>query len=135
MLRLGDKSISKLYFGNKPISKAYLGSKLVFQSGKPIFLDYIKSTGKQMLDTGITADVGKGGTWTVTAQSTVTNKLRMLLANGGTGPQFFGYNNKGKWGFGESIYFDISADTKITAKVVFEETQGRHLRYSCSFQR
>ena len=123
MLRLGNKSISKLYFGDKAISKAYLGSKLVFQSGKPIFLDYIESTGTQMIVTGITAKVGNSGTWTVTAQSTVTNKLRMLLAKGGTDINFFGYNDTGKWGFGASIYFDISADTKITAKVVFEETQ------------
>ena len=123
MLKLGEKIINQIYLGDKKIAKVFWGDKLVYQAGEPIFLDYIESTGTQMIDTGITANIGKGGTWTVTAQSTVTNKLRMLLANGGTGPQFFGYNSRGKWGFGESIYFDINADTKITAKVVFEETQ------------
>lgn len=40
MLKLGDKTISKLYLGSKAISKAYLGDKLVFQAGKPIPSDY-----------------------------------------------------------------------------------------------
>lgn len=51
MLKLGDKSISKLYLGDKAISKAYLGEKLVFQG--ITFIDYIKSTGTQYIDTGI----------------------------------------------------------------------------------
>ena len=49
MLKFGDKAISKLYLGDKAISKAYLGDKLVFQSSKPVFLDYIESDGEQYL--------------------------------------------------------------------------------------
>lgn len=56
MLKLGEKNISKLYSGNKKISKAYLGDKLVFESSKPIFIDYIESTGTQWLDTGLYLD-------------------------------------------------------------------------------
>lgn len=53
MLKLGDKTINKLYLGNNAISKAYMGDKLVFQANKPIFVDYIESTGTQWIDTGI----------------------------------------------------------------------------------
>lgn len=53
MLKLGNKDISKFYLGNKGISKAYLGSKLVFENAKPIFIDYIESSGRQWIDTGI----------------------------------------------------------------------------------
>lgn len=56
MLKLGDKIISGLYLGDKKIAKAYLGSKLVFESVKPIFVEYIESTGKQWLDTGLYLD-------------------------------------------------------------------------------
>lgn len=49
MLKLGNKTINKLYLGNKAISKAYFGNKLVFQSNKPTFLDYIESDGRQYL--------------------------------------------------------------------------------------
>lgn len=50
MLKLGDKSISKLYLGDKIISKAYLGEKLVFNS-QPIFLEYIETDGNSYIDT------------------------------------------------------------------------------------
>lgn len=53
MLKLGNKNISKFYLGNKGIGKAYLGTKLVFESAKPIFVDYIESTGTQYIDTGV----------------------------------------------------------------------------------
>lgn len=48
MLKLGDKSISKLYLGDKAISKAYLGEKLVFQGIK--FVDYISFDGESWVD-------------------------------------------------------------------------------------
>lgn len=51
MLKLGDKSISKLYLGDKAISKAYLGEKLVFQAGRLLFLDYIITDGNSYIDT------------------------------------------------------------------------------------
>ena len=53
MLKFGDKNITKLYHGDKAISKAYLGEKLVYQAGKPIFLDYVESTGSQWINTDI----------------------------------------------------------------------------------
>lgn len=56
MLKLGNKDISKFYLGNKEISKVYLGSKLVFEKAKPIFIDYIESSGTQWLDTGLYLD-------------------------------------------------------------------------------
>ena len=52
MLRLGDKSISKLYLGDKAISKAYLGDKLVFQAGGR-FVKSILFDGASVIDTGI----------------------------------------------------------------------------------
>jgi hypothetical protein len=51
MLKLGDKSISRLYLGDKVINRAYLGEKLVFQGIN--FIDYIQSSGTQYIDTGI----------------------------------------------------------------------------------
>lgn len=53
MLRLGDKSISKLFLGDRPILKAYLGDKLVYQANKPIFLDYVHFDGNSYINTGI----------------------------------------------------------------------------------
>ena len=57
MLKLGEKIIKDIYLGDKKIAKAFLGDKLVFQAGKPIFLDYIESSGSylsgQYIDTGI----------------------------------------------------------------------------------
>lgn len=52
MLKLGEKNIKNLYYGDKAISKAYLGDKLVYQAGKPIFLDYIITDGNSYIDTG-----------------------------------------------------------------------------------
>lgn len=51
MLKLGEKIISDIYLGDKKIAKAFLGNKLVFQVGKPLFLDYIESDGSQYIDT------------------------------------------------------------------------------------
>ena len=51
MLKLGDKNISKLYLGDKAISKAYLGDKLIYQTVKPIFLDYVIFDGNSWIDT------------------------------------------------------------------------------------
>lgn len=51
MLKLGEKIISKLYLGDKKISKVFLGDKLVYQGGKPIFLDYIITDGNSYIDT------------------------------------------------------------------------------------
>ena len=45
MLKLGEKIINQIYLGDKKIAKAYLGDKLVFQSDKPIFVEYIESDG------------------------------------------------------------------------------------------
>ena len=56
MLKLGDKTISKLYLGDKAIAKAYLGDRLVFQAGKPIFLEYIEFDGNSWIDTGLFAN-------------------------------------------------------------------------------
>lgn len=51
MLKLGDKTISKLYLGDRPILKAYLGDKLVFQAGKTTFLESVIFDGKSYIDT------------------------------------------------------------------------------------
>ncbi len=51
MLKLGDKTISKLFLGDRPILKAYLGEKLVFNASKPTFLDYIITDGNSYIDT------------------------------------------------------------------------------------
>lgn len=53
MLKLGDKSISRLYLGDKAINRAYLGDKLVFQANKPNFLEYIVFDGASYINTGI----------------------------------------------------------------------------------
>ena len=53
MLKIGDKNIIDLYIADQQISKAYLGSNLVFEADKPIFVDWIESTGTQWIDTGI----------------------------------------------------------------------------------
>ena len=96
MLRLGDKSISKLYFGDKPISKAYLGSKLVFQSGDKIRrIDYIKSTGIQYIDTGIKGtDVTRFVVKGTCVEKGVSN-TQLIGGNNSSSQTFFGnrYSN------------------------------------------
>ena len=59
MLKLGEKIISDIYLGDKKIAKVFWGDKLVYQAGKPIFLDYIESTGEQYINTDyiMTSDV------------------------------------------------------------------------------
>ena len=52
MLKLGEKIISDIYLGDKKIAKVFLGDKLVYQAGKPIFLDYIETDGNSYIDTG-----------------------------------------------------------------------------------
>lgn len=56
MLKLGEKTISKLYYGDKAISKAYLGDKLVY-SGQSTFVDYLKFDGNSWIDTGVIGDI------------------------------------------------------------------------------
>lgn len=51
MLKLGEKIISDIYLGDKKIAKVFLGDKLVYQAGKPIFLDYIITDGNSYIDT------------------------------------------------------------------------------------
>ena len=53
MLKLGEKIISDIYLGDKKIAKVFWGDKLVYQSGKPIFLDYVHFDGASYIDTGI----------------------------------------------------------------------------------
>lgn len=58
MLKLGEKIISDIYLGDKKIAKVFLGDKLVFQAGKPLFLDYIEFDGASWIDTGLIAKNG-----------------------------------------------------------------------------
>lgn len=51
MLKLGEKIISDIYLGDKKIAKVFWGDKLVYQAGKPIFLDYIVFDGNSYIDT------------------------------------------------------------------------------------
>lgn len=57
MLKLGDKTISKLYLGDKAISKAYLGEKLVFQAGGR-FVESIVFDGASWINTDIVPQFG-----------------------------------------------------------------------------
>lgn len=50
-IKLGEKILRDMYLGDKRIVKAYFGEKLVFEADKPIFVDYIESTGTQWIDT------------------------------------------------------------------------------------
>lgn len=51
-IKLGEKILRDIYLGDKRIVKAYFGEKLVFEADKPIFVDYIESTGTQYIDLG-----------------------------------------------------------------------------------
>lgn len=50
-IKLGEKILRDIYLGDKRIVKAYFGNKLVFEADKPIFVDYIESTGTQYIST------------------------------------------------------------------------------------
>ena len=74
MLKLGEKIIKDIYLGDKKIAKAFLGDKLVFQAGKPIFLEYIQTDGNSYIDTEYCANGNTviEYTWETTQKPTST---------------------------------------------------------------
>lgn len=113
MLKLGNKNISKFYFRNKGIGKAYLGTNLVFESAKPIFVDYIESTGTQWIDTGLYLDSYR---IVIEAQSTETPKsdYTILCAHlrDYAGCALLAYNE----------FWGLKSDT-LTSASIFERTK------------
>ena len=95
MLKLGEKIINNLYLGDKKIAKAFLGDKLVFQSEKIRYIDYIKSTGIQYIDTGIKGtDVTRFVVKGTCVENGVSN-TQLLGGNNSSAQTFFGnrYSN------------------------------------------
>ena len=91
MLKLGEKIISDIYLGDKKIAKAFLGDKLVYQAGKPIFLDYIHFGGASYIDTGIAYQ-----TCTVkTAVKYEANKGRRMLTGFSGSGSYWGMTTDG----------------------------------------
>ena len=107
--------VTKKYFYNQGTDKLIAGPRL---------LDYIKFDGKSWIDTGITE---LGGTWTVTASGDDSTQLRFLIGNGGQAANYYGVLSNGKWGLGtasEEYYFENARTSKMTAEVIFEESQA-----------
>ena len=108
-------TFTKKYYYNKGTGKLTAG---------PHLLDYVKFDGKSWIDTGITE---LGGTWTVTASGDNSTQLRFLIGNGGQAANYYGALSNGKWGLGtasEEYYFENARTDKVTAEVIFEETQA-----------
>lgn len=108
MLKLGDKTINKLYLGDKAISKAYLGDKLVFQAGKPIFIEYLESTGTQWIDTGI-ATTGDTLGFTLEAMPfELTDTYPMGSRDSSGSRRFFGVSVRGTFfAYGWSAWYSF----------------------------
>lgn len=107
--------VTEKYFYNKGTGKLTAG---------PHLLDYIKFDGKSWIDTGITE---LGGIWTVTASGDDSTQLRFLIGNGGQAANYYGTLSNGKWGLGtasEEYYFENARTSKMTAEVIFEESQA-----------
>ena len=123
MLKLGEKIISDIYLGDKKIAKVFLGDKLVFQSGKPIFLDYIEFDGASYIDTGILYPDGCDGTWTVKGKANMDGAFRVLLATKAVSGSYYGKGSNNKWGLGSTYCFDVNGDVLTEAQVVFKKNQ------------
>ena len=83
MLKLGEKTISKLYYGDKAISKAYLDDKLVFNK-KPYYceVEYLESTGTQYIDTGLTGNTNTKAELSVIISTQATGNVGILGSRG-----------------------------------------------------
>lgn len=85
MLKLGEKTISKLYYGDKAISKAYWGEKLVFNKiTKPYYceVEYLESTGTQYIDTGLTGNTNTKAELSVTISTQSTGNVGIFGSRG-----------------------------------------------------
>jgi hypothetical protein len=90
MLKLGDKSISRLYLGDKAINRAYLGEKLVFQANKLKEdyekLEYLQSDGNCYIDTGIL--LGYDSKVIVRVKTVNSSTAQLVFGNNITGENF-----------------------------------------------
>ena len=114
MLKLGNKNISKFYLRNKGIGKAYLGTNLVFESAKPIFIDYIESTGKQWIDTGIATTSDNLGFTLEAMPFELTDTYPMGSRDSSGNMRFFGVSVRASFfAFGWSTWIILWSDKII----------------------
>jgi len=120
MLKLGEKIISDIYLGDKKIAKVFLGDKLMYQANKPIFLDYVESTGTQLINLGITGN----GEVEITAQATALRGSNTVLlgTTGGRAGTYIGYNASGYWGAGSDSTTSIKATQRATITATFDDS-------------
>ena len=90
MLKLGEKIINQIYLGDKKIAKVFLGDNLVYQSGQPILLDYIKFDGNSWIDTEIKPIFGDELEITAQIGEAVAGKNYVLFGTGTSSIQFTG---------------------------------------------
>ena len=90
MLKLGEKIISDIYLGDKKIAKVLLGNKLVYQSGQPIFLEYIEFDGASWIATEIKPIFGDELEITAQIGEAVAGKNYVLFGTGTSSIQFTG---------------------------------------------
>ena len=113
MLKLGERIISDIYLGDKKIAKVFLGDKLVYQSGKPIFLDYISFDGESWIDTGIEYQ-------TCTAEITVKyyeDSKRMLNGWSDQAGCYWGMYTDGRLELGSTYLNNTNLREKTTVNI------------------
>lgn len=115
MLKLGDKSISKLYYGDRPILKAYLGDKLVYNL-QPIFLDYVIFDGDSYIDTGLKHESCR----IETAVKYESGQSRRMLTGWSGAGSYWGMQSNGKLEVSGSGTTDTDLTDYTTLEIVLD---------------
>jgi hypothetical protein len=114
MLKLGEKIISDIYLGDKKIAKVFWGDKLVYQAGKPIFLDYITFDGASYIDTGIVPN-DKTGSYIHLCSSSRDDAIVLGCRESRSTDSrcYLCATVRGEVNFGRDVYYYIQADGRI----------------------
>lgn len=114
MLKLGEKIINQICLGDKKIAKAFLGDKLVYQSDKPIFVEYIESTGTQWLDTGIATTSDNLGFTLEAMPFELSDTYPMGSRDSSNGRRFFAVSvRQSFFAFGWSTWSTFTSDNVV----------------------
>ena len=130
MLKLGEKIINQIYLGDKKIAKVFLGDKLVYQSDRPIFLDYVHFDGDCYVDTGIKL---QSCTVETAVQYELDSSRRMLSGWVGYNNLYWGMTTTGTFELGGGLlnsttnltdYTEIQIVYDVTARTVIPTVDG-----------
>jgi hypothetical protein len=114
-VKLGEKILRDIYLGDKRIVKAYFGNKLVFEADKPIFVEWIESTGTQYIDLGyISPERAKTLRFAVDMSIDTASGYRLCGSGSRNRQLYFGFSSSGTFAYGPG---NVDASINIYGKV------------------